>query len=182
MSRRIIFFSFIFLFLSACNSILVQTAVPEALLLLPPSEGEYTGLLKQKVTMEARGEQHQFIAVIRLEKTQIKLRTLLPTGQEVLSIDYDGQVLKQDNLSSVALPSEEIFAMIQFALWPETSLKKHYLANNGWQLTVTAEQRLLQTVEGKIVGVDYLSPDELLLKNYQHNYQVRIKTLEKLGL
>ena len=161
---------------------LLQPPVPDQLLILPPSEGTYVGLLKQKVTIMARAEQQQFMVAIRLERTQLKLRVLLPTGQAILSIDYDGQMLKQDNLSSIALPSEEILAMIQFALWPEKSLNKHYLANNGWQLSMTPEQRLLHTVEGKVLSVDYLSSDELLMKNYLHEYQVRIQTLEKSGL
>ena len=182
MSKRLILLGFTFFFLSACGSILLQPVVPGKLLILPPSEGTYTGLLKQKVTMDARGEQHQFIVVIRLDQTQLKLRALLPTGQPILSIDYDGRLLTQDNLSSIALPSEDILAMIQFSLWPINSLNKHYLPSNGWQLSDTPEQRLLQIVERKVLSVDYLSSDELLVKNYLHNYQVRIEMLEKTDL
>lgn len=182
MSKRIILLSFFICFLSACSSISLQPSAPKKLLLLPPSEGPYTSVLKQKVTMDTHAGQHQFIVVIRVEITQLKLRALLATGQPILSIDYNGHTLKQNNVSSIALPSEDILAMIQFALWPIDSLNKHYSRDNGWQLDVGPKQRLLQTIEGKVLSVDYLSSEELLVENYQHDYRVRIEMLETQAL
>ncbi len=182
MSRRIILWSFILFLLVGCSLFSVTSQQPKQLLLLSPKGGPSAVLLKQKVTMDARGEQHQFLVVIRLEHDQLKLRALLPTGQPLLSLDYDGVSLQQTNNSPIALPSEEILAMMQFALWSEKAIEKAYRTENGWQLELSSEQRLLFMATEKVVSVNYLSNDEMLIENYDHQYRVIIKTLETTTL
>lgn len=182
MSQRIILWSVILFFLAGCSLFSVTSQPPKQLLLLSPKEGPSAVLLKQKVTMEARGEQHQFLVVIRLEHDQLKLRALLPTGQPLLSLDYDGESLQQNTTISLALPSEEILAMMQFALWPEKAIKKAYRAENGWQLQLGSEQRLLFMGTEKMVSVNYRSKEEMIIEHYDHQYRVIIKTLGSTNL
>ncbi len=184
MSQRVIVWSIILLLLTGCSLFSVTSQPAKQLLLLSPKEGPSAVLLKQKVTMEARGEQHQFLVVIRIEHDQLKLRALLPTGQPLLSLDYDGYSLQQSNTSSLVLPSEEILAMMQFALWPEKAIEKAYRMENGWQLELSSEQRLLfmSMATEKVVSVNYLSNDEMIIENYDHQYRVIIKTLGTMEL
>ena len=72
--------------------------------------------------------------------------------------------------------------MMQFALWPLESLNKHYLRHKGWQLTATDKHRLLQTLAGDFLSVEFVSAKELIIENHLRNYQVRIQTLEKMEL
>jgi len=182
MSKRLTLLIVALISLVGCSVFSSKPLVPEQLLLLPPNEGPHGQVLKQKVTMTAKGEQHQFIVVIRLEQDLLKLRALLPTGQAVLSIDYDGNELIQHNYASQALPSEDILAMMQFALWPKESIEKYYSIDNGWQLNVKSNQRILQTTKGKMLSVDYVSSDEMKLENYRYHYQIAVETLEKINL
>lgn len=182
MSQRVILLSFIFLCLAGCSVFAVQPTVPDRLVLLPPNEGPEAVLLTQKVTINAQGEQHQFMVVIRLERQQLKLRALLPTGQPMLSLDYDGKSLQQSSSSPLELPSEEILAMMQFALWPIDSINKHYPQNNGWQLDVIPDQRTLRTTAGVLLSVHYLQAENLMIENHRSHYQVMIETLESKAL
>ena len=65
--------------------------------LLPPAEGVESVLLKQKVTMLAAQGQQQFLAVARFDRQNLKLVVLLPSGQRLLTLDYDGEKLRQQN-------------------------------------------------------------------------------------
>ncbi len=148
------------------------------LTLLPPAEGPDAVLLTQKVTLEAWGQQRQFLVVTRLLPGQTQLVALLPTGQQLLSLVYDGDVLSQQTLPSVDIPGEEILAILQFALWPQVSVRAHYPSSAGWQVVASDERRALLTPAGVRLDVSYLS-DGLKVNNYQSDYRVWIQTLER---
>ena len=84
------------LVLTACSA--HRLAAPElvSLKLLPPAEISDAVMLKQKITLQAEGGQRQFLAVARFDSDRLKLVVLLPTGQRLLSLEYDGQKLVQE--------------------------------------------------------------------------------------
>ena len=168
--------------ISGCSWLSVIDVEPHKLLLLPPSEGPTEVLLKQKLTMTSAVGEHQIIVLTRLEKDQLKLRALLPTGQTVLSIDYDGETLAQHDYSSFSLPSEDILAILQFSLWPMDSIKKHYLHSDGWQLVVGEKQRDLKTKTRHIMTITYPSTEKMLVVNKLSNYQINIELIEQKKL
>lgn len=168
--------------LGSCSVFNTTTTGPRELLLLAPDAGPPAVLLKQKVTMEAQGEQHQFLAIIRLEPSQSKLRALLPTGQTILSLDYDGESLKQNNYSPVDLPGEEILAMMQFSLWPIMAVRQSYSPQNGWYVEEFAKRRQLSTADGVMLTVDYVADNEIIIEHYPHRYKVTIILLEEIAL
>ena len=131
--------------------------------------------------MEAWGQQRQFLVVTRLQQDQVKLVALLPTGQNLLSLEYDGDELTQESLSSMDIPGEDILAIMQFSLWPEQSIKQHYPKSEGWIVKFSPQQRTLLTTAGRVLNVSYQEND-LLVDNYLHDYRVRIHTLEKTQL
>jgi hypothetical protein len=175
------FFGGAFLLMAGCSS--QQAMAPEFIefKLLPPSEGPAPVLLKQKVSLQSGHREQQFLAVARFEREQIKLVILLPSGQRLLTLDYDGSELTQQSLPGFDLPGGEILAIMQAASWPEASLRAHYPASAGWRLRISADARELLTESGTALTIDY-SPGGLRINNYLKEYRVIVETLEKTNL
>ncbi|MBY4676119.1 DUF3261 domain-containing protein [Marinobacterium sp. CAU 1594] len=131
--------------------------------------------------MEAWGQQYQFLAVTRLEAGRSQLVALLPTGQPLLSLDYDGKALKQENLSSMDIRGEDILSIMQFALWPEISISLNYPPEEGWQVEMKPQERVLLNDSGAVLKVRY-EKKGMTVENYLRNYRVEIQTLEKTEL
>ena len=154
---------------------------PPRLGLLPPAEIAAEVLLKQKLTFTAAGREQQFLGVARLERERLVLVLLLPGGQVLLTLDYDGRRLHQENRASVDLPGREILASLQFGLWPEESLRRHYQAASGWLLDLDGTQRSLLTASGLVLKIAR-DADMLVVDNRLHDYRVIVQTLEKADL
>lgn len=171
----------LFFALAGCSTRQLEPPPPPELVLLPPTEISTELLLKQKITFESGDRQQQFLVVARFQRQRLKLVLLLPAGQPLLTLDYDGQILVQENQSNVALPGWEILASMQFALWPETSLTRHYPSEAGWQVVIAGHNRTLLTASGVVLKIGRES-ENLLLDNHLHDYRVIIQTLEKREL
>jgi hypothetical protein len=171
----------VLLFLSGCSAQRFSASEPKVLKLLPPAEGSVSVLLKQKVTFQVGERQQQFLSVARFDQQRLKLVVLLPTGQVLLSLDYDGEKLVQEILTPVDLPGREIMAIIQFAMWPEHSIKTHYSEKDGWQVETSPGKRILLTESGMVLKVTY-QLDELSVDNYLKGYRIIVHTLERTEL
>ena len=167
--------------LCGCSAATLQRAEPEQLKLLPPADGPADFLLKQKITMVSRGQNQQFIAVTRLQQDSLKLVALLPTGQQLFFLEYDGEQLIQKNFSSIEIPSEDILAIMQFVLWPSRSIKHHYATEDGWIVETSAEQRTLLSNSALLIKVSYQA-EAVIIENYLHDYQLRVQPLENMNL
>ena len=162
-------------------------SVPLVLKLLPPSQSPSAVLLKQVVTLEAKGQQRQFLVVSRLQPTAVDMVALMPTGQRLMTLTYDGETLQQQQLTQISLPGEDILAILQFSLWPKTSVKQHYAENAGWFVTIEADKRQLTKNAKLLLEVSYSEPgqqteEQLIVKNFIGNYRVLITTLESTAL
>ena len=166
---------------SGCSAQQAMLSSPGELRLLPPAEGNAEVLLKQKVTMLAGQREQQFLTVARFDRRQLRLVVLLPSGQRLLTLDYDGVELRQQQDMAIDLPGEEILAIMQFAHWPEVSLRRHYAEADGWRVQVTPAERRLLTDSGLALSIDY-RPRKWLIDNHQKNYRVIVETLEKTEL
>lgn len=149
--------------------------------LLPPAEIPAAILLKQRVTLSIKGQQRQFLVISKFSTERIVLVALLPTGQKLFTLDYDGIELKQESLAPVEIPTRDILAIMQFALWPETSVKQHYAQSQGWITLFSSNQRELRRASGSLLKISY-HPQGLTVDNTLHGYQVEIYTLEKVDL
>ena len=170
-----------FMLVAGCSS--QQARAPELIefKLLPPSEGPTPVLLKQKISLQSEQREQQFLAVARFESDQINLVILLPSGQRLLTLDYDGSELTQQSLAGFDLPGGEILAIMQAASWPEASLRAHYPASAGWRFRVSTDARELLTESGTALTIDY-SPEGLRIDNYLKDYRVIVETLERTNL
>ncbi len=149
--------------------------------LLPPAEGPVNSLLKQKITMESQSLNQQFIAVLRLQSDRLKMVALLPTGQQLFFLEYDGKELIQKNTSSIDIPGKDILAIMQFALWPPGSIQQHYTREDGWFVHISPEQRSLLTGSGVLLKVSYQA-DVVIIVNQLHDYRLRVQPLENKSL
>lgn len=155
--------------------------VPKQLQLLPPAQGPDETLLKQKVTMKAGEEERQFLAVLRLRRDKTQLVALLPTGQQILQLSYDGKDLDQNSLLGVDVPGRDILSMMQFALWPERTVFQFYPSSSGWALQMDESHRQVDNAEGPLLAVTF-QKNGLTLENYVGKYKVQIETLEAQSL
>ncbi len=174
----------VFFLLPACSSFQTQQPETVSLRLLPTEQGPAASVLKQKITFAKQDEQHQFIAAVRLEEQKVQMVALLPTGQYLFSLDYEGKTLKEENFSQVDIPSKEIFTVMQFALWPESIVREYYPANKGWLLEFSATTRVLANHSGVLLKINYeADSDNLEVENFLHGssnpFKILIETLEK---
>jgi hypothetical protein len=167
--------------LTSCSANQFTRPEPLSLKLLPPAELPAAVLLKQKITLQADAGQQQFLTVARFDLQHLKLVVLLPTGQQLLSLVYDGEKLEQEDYAPIELPGREILAIIQFAMWPEDSVKYHYPEKDGWLVETSADQRILLTASGAILKIGY-QRGELSVENYLDGYRVIVDTLERTEL
>ena len=163
---------------SACSIGTINEPEPASLKLLPPLEGPGALLLKQKITMGFEGQQQEFLVVSRLQATNIKIVVLLASGQKLLSMAFNGEQLVVEGAGADEIPGEEILAMMQFSLWPDASIQRHYQDSKGWALNLSAQQRILKHQSEPIIKVSYRE-SQVEIMNYQRNYSVTVEPLEK---
>ena len=174
--------------LSGCSSISVHekpaasASYPEPnLILMPPNLGPEPQLLKQTVTLSRHGHQIQFISVNRLTSEKIELLALLPVGQPLMELSYDGQKLSNRVYGKLPINGPNILALLQFSLWPKRSVEQYYSPEMGWALHINQTKRLLSWAGERWLKVNIL-PNGLIVDNYRENYQVQIHTVEKMDL
>ena len=169
--------------LSLCACVARQPIAPAELelVLLPPAELGNELLVKQKVTMLAGERSQQFLAVARFEAERLRLVVLLPSGQRLSTLEYDGVTLQQESAAEVELPGREMLAVMQFATWPADSIRRHYPSGKGWRVEISASQRRLLTEFGIALNIAY-QPRAVSIDNYFKEYRVIVETLEKTEL
>jgi hypothetical protein len=166
------------LLLAGCSATRMATPAVVELALLPPSEGPAPVLLKQKITLLTGQRQQQFLAVARFERDRIELVVLLPGGQRLLTLDYDGEELLQESFASIDLKGRDILAIMQFSSWPEASLRAHYPERDGWQVVVSPGERRLLNDSGPALTIAYRAA-EMQIDNFLMEYRVIVQTLER---
>ena len=169
------------LLLSGCAAFSSAVIDSEQLHLLPPAQGPKPVLLKQKVTMTVKGQEQQFIAVSRLSHKDARLIALLPTGQQLLYLEFDGVQFQQHSAPSIELPGKAILATIQFTLWPENTLRAYYPHNQGWRTEIKSDRRQLWHNGSLLLDVHY-EAERIRVENYLDAYQATIQTLEERDL
>lgn len=169
------------LLLTGCSAQQAMLATATELKLLPPGEGPAPLLLKQKVSLLTGQREQQFLLVARFDDRQLRLVVLSPGGQRLLTLDYDGEELMQQSFAAFDLPGNEILAIMQFASWPQASLRRHYPEFEGWRVEIDPGERRLLTEFGSALTIA-IRADELHVNNHQKGYRVIVQTLEKTEL
>lgn len=150
----------------------------QALFLLPPRLSGQEGVLKQKVTMNIGDKRQTFIALTQYALDSYQVLIMLPTGQIVLSMRYDGEVLAASNQTGITLPTQEMMAMMQFASWPEEVVVNRYSQISGLEVLTQPNLRQL-LVDGKpLLTVTYSQDNAVHISHFIKKYQVMVEPLE----
>lgn len=177
MSKLILLSGFVLGFLTACSTLFTPQFSGEQLKLLSPEAGPEAALLKQKMTIHSLKTDQSLISLTRLDPEQTQVMVLVPAGQPLLTMRYDGELLTVENKTEVDFPAHEIMAMLQFSLWPEAAISNAYPQNAGWQFQSGPGQRVLMR-HGKVwLTVNY-EHDKTLLQNAQRGVTLSITMLE----
>lgn len=149
--------------------------------LLAPSDGP-RAVLQQKLTFTTNDQTKELLVAIKLTGSEVKMNGLLPTGQFIYSLRYDGTTVVEDNLMNIPLPTHDMLAMMQFALWPTKAVETSYSKINGWDLDMSEGKRILSRNNTQVLEVEYISATHIAFTHFMHNYNIDIHTLEYLPL
>ncbi|AEF53609.1 DUF3261 domain-containing protein [Marinomonas posidonica] len=168
----------IYLGLTACS--LFHSSAPQRPepVLLAPTKAMPEELLKQSLILNSPQQSDSFIAVLRLTHKKTSLVALTLSGQPFLTQNFDGQAWSSENVSGQALPEQEIFSMMQFALWPESQIKQSYREQDGWKLELHGETRTAYYHNYPYFVVEKTN-EHTVIKHKMANYQITINTFEK---
>ncbi len=169
------------LMLAGCSSFRTAQPPPVEMLLLQPAQGPQPVLLTQRITLNGWGQQQQLVAIGRFTYAQTQLVALLPTGQQLLYLAFDGEQLEQRSLPSIELPGKDILAQIQFALWPDSALLESYRSGDSWAVVMTGGRRQLFHDGTVLLDVSYRG-QQINIENHLAGYRVSIETLEQKDL
>lgn len=163
--------------LGGCSLLSKSLMLDNVLLLMSPDPAVEQGVSQRKVTLVRKAESQRFVVITEnsAEKTQVAVLT--PAGQRVLSMKYDGREFESTNYTGMTLPDEDIFAMMQFAVWPESALKDVYNAHDGWRMALSSGQRQLFKQQQPILKALF-KPNQTEVHHLKHQYQVIIEPLE----
>lgn len=164
-------------FLGGCSTFMNSTA-PRSLLLLPTNSGPVSQLLKQRVMLTAKGYQQEFIVVIRIERTVIKSAALMPTGQQLYLLEYNGSKMKEEISEHINIAGSEVLAIQQLVYWPIESIKNTYTSGLGWGVIVNPTFRQVAINGGPLLSVNFRGK-LIEVIHHQKNYRMEIETMEK---
>ncbi|MCX4189074.1 DUF3261 domain-containing protein [Methylophaga sp. OBS3] len=163
--------------LSACGLISHKVSHSTDLMLLPPSSAPQFGIQQQKVTVIREGKKQQFLVFSEFTKSIVKVAVLVPTGQRLLTMQYDGSEFTVQNDTNTVFPAKDIMAVMQFAVWQQDAIMKNYLERAGWLVSISAEQRELRQQQQDVLVVQ-IQDGQIEIQHLLHQYQVIIEPLE----
>ncbi len=173
---RCLFLALIIALMTGCSSISSPSEDPPALRLLPPLSAPEQ-VLKQKVLLQAQEIEREFLLISRLTPENIIAVVLLPTGQTLLQLKYDGQNFSQQVFLPGDVPGHELLAIMQFSVWPEQIIRDRYNAVSGWHTAFSEDMRSLSWKNQLLLQVER-EAGQLTVMNNLHGYRVVIKDLE----
>ena len=163
--------------LSACGLIAHKVSHSTDLMLLPPSSAPKFGVEQQKVTVIRDGKTQQFLAISEFTKSTVKVAVLVPTGQRLLTIRYDGNEFTVQNDTNAVFPAKDILAVMQFAVWQQDAIMKNYREQAGWQVSISDQQSKLRQQQQDVLFVQ-IQDGQIEIQHLPHQYQVNIEPLE----
>jgi hypothetical protein len=164
------------LVMTGCSMFAKQQDMREVFTLLPIATGPENFVYKQHIALKKQLQQHDFIAVTKLDSKALTVVVLLPNGQKVFSASYDGLHFSQSVQGTPDISVQEIVSIMQFALWPRQALEIAYPSSQKWLIIDTTKQRLLMR-ESKVLLEVNKSDEGTTINNLQSDYQVNIRHL-----
>ncbi|MBI2769164.1 MAG: DUF3261 domain-containing protein [Burkholderiales bacterium] len=163
--------------MTACAS-MAPVPAPPLLRLSPASLGGDLAL-RQRLTIGVGGTTHSLEAVLEADAQAVRL-AVVSLGQTAARLEWDGQTLTQSRADwwPAAIGGDRILSDLQLMLWPAAAVSA--ALPQGWTLEHTPQRRQLRFDGNTVVQVDYLSPAQSELNQFQARYRIRVDS-QKLG-
>jgi len=174
--------------LSACSSIGKDRQMPE-LPLLPPAELGQNLQVSQQVNITIEKEKHTMLAAWVVKDNTLSFVGLSPTGQRLLTLFYDGKNFSEEYspMLPIEIPGKQVLAQLQFAHWPESSVKKA-LEKSSWDVRLNDKKRQLFFKRRKIFTIDnshpnkYVQGAKVMIRSELIDFSIDVTTLSVEGL
>lgn len=134
-------------------------------------------LVKQTVTIQKDSVKLTYLSISRITAKELKTVALLPSGQQLYVLEYDGNQLRTTVSDLMKIQGDEIVAIQQFVLWPVESIREGY-KKAGWGVVVSPDSRMLFYGGMPVLSVMYQS-GEIVIHHHLDEYSMFIKSLEK---
>lgn len=146
--------------LSACSSVGKDRQIP-VLPLLPPIELAANLQVSQQVNITIEKEKHTMLAAWVVKENTLSFVGLSPTGQRLLTLFYDGTTFSEEysEMLPIVIPGKQVLAQLQFAHWPESSIKKA-LEDSPWDIKLNDKKRELFFKRRKVFTIENSHPNK----------------------
>lgn len=139
-------------------------------------------LIKQSVTVQNIDRALTFLVLSRINTDSLKTVAILPTGQQLYSLEYDGRELKADVSELMKTKPGEIIAMQQFVLWSLESIEQAFSKRpDGWVVKEALPVRELFYSDYLVLTATY-STYGVEIRHHLKNYTMLINSLESQPL
>jgi hypothetical protein len=147
--------------------------------LAPSALGESISL-QQHLTVERDGRMDELEAVLEVDPRRLHL-VGLALGQRVLTLHYDGQMLKtwRHSMFPAALRDEDILEDVQLIFWPAEALRQ--ALPGGWRIEEEGLRRTLLIGEMPVTVINYSGQPrwsgKIELSNLRYQYRLMIESV-----
>ncbi|HSE84720.1 MAG TPA: DUF3261 domain-containing protein [Candidatus Binatia bacterium] len=147
--------------------------------LAPSALGESISL-QQHLTVERNGRSDELEALLEVDPRRLDL-VGLALGQRVLTLHYDGQILKawRHAMFPAAVRDEDILEDLQLILWPAEAVRQALPA--GWRVEEKGLRRTLLIGEMPVTVIHYSGQPrwsgKVELSNLSYQYRLIIQSV-----
>lgn len=139
-------------------------------------------LIKQSVTVQYNDRALTFLVLSRISADSLKTIAILPTGQQLYSLEYDGREFQADVSELMKVKPGEIIAMQQFVLWPLESIEQEFgKKSDDWVVKEALPVRELFYADHLVLTATY-STYGVEIRHHLKHYTMLIKSLESQPL
>lgn len=147
---------------------------------LPPAALGASISLYQHLTVERSGRADALEVALEVDPQHLNLIGLA-FGQRVLTLHYDGRMLKswRHSLLPDQLRAEDVLEDVQLTLWPADAIRQALPA--GWHLEENGLRRTLYAGEMPVTAIEYSGEPRwngmIVLYNLRYHYRLVIQSV-----
>ncbi|MGI1679077.1 MAG: DUF3261 domain-containing protein [Cellvibrionaceae bacterium] len=151
----VLFLGFFIVVLIGCVGVSSQKELP-ALPLLSPQEFGGSVQITQRVSIKSDSRSQTLLAAWAVSEEEISLVGLSPTGQRLVTLNYDGDLFTEEysELLEERIPGITVFSYMQLAHWPEDSIRKALLSSL-WDMKFSFNTRSLFYKKNHVLDINF---------------------------
>ena len=181
MTRAFIAIALAFLLTGCATGAAVSVAPGYRYTLQPPGAGPKFTALQEIVLTTPNGREERIVSQLENDETSMRLAALTPLGQTLLTAHFDGRSVHTKSAlpAGAAFDAGFVIALIQLALWPESSVAEGLgvgmrLVTHGNNRQLEGGGKILWTIIVHGTSVPY---DSVHIRSEDARLALRITTL-----